>query len=173
MPDFIPAAFLILFSALVIVAALHDLVSFTIPNWISVALVVAFVPAVWVAGLPVAAIGVHLAVGLAAFAVAVAMFALRWIGGGDAKLLAAVALWIGLPALGTFALATAVAGGALALVLLAVRKDWVRAHAGTPPAWAQRLMQPDGPAPYGVAIAFGSLFALPATDILAAVQGSL
>jgi prepilin peptidase CpaA len=171
--NLLQAAFLTVFPALVIVAALRDLTSFTIPNWISAGLAVAFLPAALLAGLPGSALGMHALIGLIGFAAAIAMFAFGWIGGGDAKLFAASALWLGWPAAGAFALITGLAGGALAVGLLGVRTDWVRAHAPAVPGWAQRLMEPNGPAPYGVAIACGALAAFPASDLITAFQGSL
>src|ERR1700734_304364 len=84
------------FAALVIVAAVKDLSSFTIPNWISVALALGFAPAALIVGASLPDIGVSLAVGLGVFLLAAGMFALGWIGGGDAKLMAASALWVGL-----------------------------------------------------------------------------
>ena len=166
--NLLQAACLIVFPALVIIAALRDLTTFIIPNWISAALALAFLPAAFAAGLTMNGLGLHLAVGMAGFAAAVAMFALGWIGGGDAKLFAASALWLGWPAAGAFALVTGLAGGALAVGLLAMRSDWVRAHVTAAPGWANRLMEPGGPAPYGVAIACGALFAFPACDLMTA-----
>jgi len=149
----------ILFGGLVIVAALTDLVTFTIPNWISVALAVAFAPAAFAAHVSLPDIGISLAVGLAVLAAAAGMFALGWVGGGDAKLMTAAALWLGLKGLVPFLIFTALAGGALAVALLGLRSAWLRpiAHAG--PNWARRLATPGESAPYGVAIAAGALAA--------------
>ena len=97
--------------ALLVVAALRDLISFTIPNWISLSLVAAFPVVALVAGLPLTDIGVHALVGAAALVVGVGLFALGWVGGGDAKLLGAAALWLGWPGVGPFLVATALAGG--------------------------------------------------------------
>ena len=73
------------------------------------------------------AIGAHLLIGFGALAVGIGMFALRWIGGGDAKLFAAAALWLGAPAALSYVVMTGMAGGAaLALILsstLATRAD--------------------------------------------------
>ena len=74
--------------------------------------------------------------------VGAAMFALGWIGGGDAKLLASAALWVGLRGLAPFAIYTALAGGLLALGLVALRSDWLRPLAAAGPAWARRLATP-------------------------------
>ena len=158
-PDLIKTLVLLLFAALVIAAAVKDLESFTIPNWISIALALAFAPAALLTGASLGVIGISLAVGLAVLVLAVGMFALGWIGGGDAKLMAAASLWLGLKGLAPFVIYTALAGGALALILLALRSAWLRpiAHAG--PVWARRLATPGEAAPYGVAIAIGALAA--------------
>ncbi|HUZ13280.1 MAG TPA: prepilin peptidase [Caulobacteraceae bacterium] len=147
------------FAALVIVAALKDLTTFTIPNWISAALVLAFAPAALVARAPLAEIGLDVALAIAVFALAAAMFALGWVGGGDAKLMAAASLWLGLKGLAPFALFTGLAGGVLALGLLALRTAWLRPIAEAGPAWTRRLATPGESAPYGVAIALGALAA--------------
>jgi prepilin peptidase CpaA len=150
------------FALLVIIAALKDLSSFTIPNWISVSLAAAFIPAALLAHPSLsqfAHIGVNFAVGLGVLVLAAVMFALGWIGGGDAKLMAAAALWLGLGGLLPFLLYTGLAGGALALGLMALRSTWIRPIAAGGPAWTQRLATPGEAAPYGVAIAIGALAA--------------
>lgn len=154
------------FPALVAVAALRDATSYTIPNWISVALIGAFVLAAPVVGLSPAAVGLHAAVGAAGLVAAVVMFALGWIGGGDAKLFAAAALWLGWPAAGTFAVMTGMAGGGLALFLLGLRSAYFRPYVVTAPAWIGRLAEPGENVPYGLAIAVGALIAAPASDMM-------
>ena len=156
-----------IFPAMVIVAALKDITSFTIPNWISAVLILAFLPAAFAQGLPLGLIGVHLAVGLACLVAGMGMFAVGWIGGGDAKLFAAAGLWLGLQAIAPFVLVTALAGGLLAVFLINLRADWVRGVMPTGPGWVERLREPKGNAPYGVAIAFGALFAFPQAALFA------
>jgi prepilin peptidase CpaA len=158
------------FPLLVLAAALMDATTFLIPNRLSLALVVAFAPAALLVGLSPAAIGVCLIVGLAALLVGVAMFAAGWIGGGDAKLFAAAALWLGWPAVGSLLVWTTLAGGALALGLLAARKATWPVLASRGPPWVGRLLEPKGDVPYGVAIAFGALAAFPASAICQAVS---
>jgi prepilin peptidase CpaA len=153
------------FPAGVIAAALTDATSYTIPNRLSAFLALAYVPAALATGVPPLAFAVSLGVGVAGLAAGIAMFALRWIGGGDAKLLAACALWLGLGAITPFLLWTAVAGGALAVGLMALRKLPLPLEA-LGPAWFGRLMKPGGEVPYGVAIAVGALAALPHAAIL-------
>ena len=158
-PDLIKSLVLGAFAVLVIAAALKDLSSFTIPNWISITLALAFAPAALLLGASLGAIGVSLAVGAGVLVLAAGMFAMGWIGGGDAKLMAAAALWVGLRGLAPFALYTALAGGALALGLVALRSTWIRPLAAVGPQWARRLATPGEAAPYGVAIAVGALAA--------------
>jgi prepilin peptidase CpaA len=157
---------LVIFPALVIVAALHDATSYTIPNWIPLSLVAAFPVTALVLGLPLQAIEQQAAIGVAALVVGMGMFAARWIGGGDAKLFAAAVLWIGWPATVTFLGMTGLAGGALAVGLLGLRSGFVRPYMPSGPAWLARLVEPGQNVPYGVAIAVGALVAFPASTLI-------
>lgn len=155
--------------ALAILAALSDATTYTIPNRLNAALALAFVPAALVVGLGLPTIGLCLLIGAGALILGVGMFALGWIGGGDAKLLAACALWIGAPGLLPFLTWTALAGGLLAVILLQLRRR--PSLAGLPgPAWAMRLIRPGESVPYGVAIAIGALVAFPASVLVRAIQ---
>ncbi len=149
------------FPALVLIGGLKDVTSFTIPNWISLALIAAFFPAALIAGVGLSQIGLAALIGVFALFAAMGMFAMGWIGGGDAKLFAAAALWLGFPAAINFVLITGLAGGVLALSLLGLRSMWLRPIAVRGPAWFSRLALPGGDVPYGVAIAFGALAAFP------------
>ena len=110
--------------------------------------------------------GLHLAIAVAALLAGMIMFALRWIGGGDAKLFAAAALWLGWPALMTYLAVTGLAGGALAVGLLGLRSPLLRGYVVNGPAWFSRLAEPDENVPYGVAIAVGALVAFPASTLM-------
>lgn len=165
------AALALVFPALVITAALRDATSYTIPNWISLALIAAFPPAALSLELPLAQVGLHLGLGGAALILGMIMFALRWIGGGDAKLFAAAALWLGWPAAATYGVMTAVAGGALALTLIVLRSGYLRPYVVTGPAWFSRLAEPGENVPYGVAIAVGALMAFPASPFMKPLTG--
>ena len=165
------AALLTLFPALVIIAALTDATSFTIPNRISLLLLAAYVPASLMLGRPLSDMGLDLAVGVAALAAGMAMFAAGWIGGGDAKLFAACGLWLGLRGAAPFLLITALAGGGLAVVLLNARSASLRTYFTGAPAWLARLTTPGGDVPYGVAIAAGALAAFPQSGLVAAFHG--
>ena len=154
-------AVLMAFPILVIAAGVKDVTSYTIPNWIPLALLASFPVAAIVLGLPFAALGLQLAVGAAALLLGVAMFAAGWIGGGDAKLFAAAGLWLGWPAALPYVACTGLAGGALAVILLGLRSAAVRPFVPSGPAWLTRLVEPGENVPYGLAIAVGALVAFP------------
>ncbi|MGZ6014689.1 MAG: A24 family peptidase, partial [Phenylobacterium sp.] len=154
MSSYVPSVLLLaLFPAAVIVAAFKDATSFTIPNWIPGLMVVLFFPTALIAHLSLPALATCLAVGVVGLLAGMALFALNWCGGGDAKLLATCLLWLGLPAAPTFLLATGVAGGVLALGLISARKGLIGAYAASGPAWLGRLLTPGADLPYGLAIA--------------------
>ncbi|MND79938.1 Type IV leader peptidase family protein [compost metagenome] len=155
---------------LVIIAGLHDLITMKIPNWISGLLILGFFPAAFALGLPLSVVGLSVGLAVAALFVGAGMFALRWLGGGDAKLMAAVMLWLGLPGALPFLLFTAMAGGGLCLVLITARAH-LQLYAVTGPAWVGRLLAPKGDIPYGVAIAVGALLAYPAGPLARAFIG--
>jgi prepilin peptidase CpaA len=161
---------LFLFPTLVIVAALRDATSMTIPNWISLALVGAYPIAALALGLPLGVVGVSAALGVGALALGVAMFALRWIGGGDAKLFAASTLWLGLSGAAPFLLWTALAGGVLAAALLGARRMVALSGFPVRQAWIGRLLAPEGDIPYGIAIAAGALAAFPEAALMQAFR---
>ena len=164
-------ALLLIFPAMVVAGGLRDLTSFTIPNWISAVLVFAFIPAALACGLAPGAIGAHFGVFALALLAGMGMFALRWIGGGDAKLFAAAALWLGWPASLSYLMVTAMAGGGLALALISLRSPFLRPYVLGGPAWSRRLAEPDESVPYGVAIAIGALIAFPASPLMQALGG--
>ncbi len=165
------AALLIVFPAVMIFAALTDATSFTIPNRLSVILLIAFVPTALALGRPAGEIGLDVAVGALALLAGMAMFAAGWIGGGDAKLFAVAGLWLGWPAITNFLMITALAGGGLAVILLNARSAYVRTHLAGAPVWLARLTTPGADVPYGVAIAVGALAAYPQTAMMLGFHG--
>ncbi|MDO8297987.1 MAG: prepilin peptidase [Caulobacter sp.] len=171
MPHLLQTLLLFVFPALVVIGAMRDAVSFTIPNWISVALAAAFLPAALLMGAGPAQIGLACLIGLGALIAGMGMFAVGWIGGGDAKLFAAAGLWMGLGGLLPYLLVTALAGGALAVTLLALRSVWLRPIAARGPGWFGRLATPGENVPYGIAIAFGALAAFPESLLTTLFRG--
>lgn len=152
------------FPLLLLYAAWHDVSTMWIPNWVSIVLAAAFVPAAAVAGFSMELIGMHLAFGGAVMLLCAALFYLGVFGGGDAKVIAAASLWIGFNAVAPFVFWMALAGGALALVLIVLRRLRLKPTG----EWMKRLLSPEEGAPYAVAIAAGALIAAPASPLLAA-----
>lgn len=152
------------FPAVVIIAALRDATTMTIPNWLCLTGAALFLPAALVAHLSLPGAGLSLACGVGFLIVGMVMFALRWIGGGDAKLLAVCALWMGWPQVMTFLFWTAISGGGLAVVLIGSRRIAALGPAFGP-RWLNRLLQPDGDIPYGIAIAIGAMIAYPQSPV--------
>jgi len=150
---------LAVFASLLLYAACSDIARMIIPNWVSIALGAAFPPAALAAGLPLGEIGMHLLFGAAVLAVGFFLFAANIFGGGDAKLLAATAVWTGFAAFWPFLFWTATAGGVLALALLAARQFVKQAE--THPPFVNHLLQKQSGIPYGVAIMCGGLMAIP------------
>lgn len=170
--DLVALPLLSLLPAMAVVAGLHDLTTMKIPNWISLVLLAGFLPAALAAGLAPMSIGAHLGVGLAVLAVGAGLFALNWIGGGDAKFAAAASLWMGAGGAPMFLIWTALIGGLFCLVLMSARAYAPRyVHAGTP-GWIADLMRPKGDIPYGVAIAAGALLAYPNSPLVQGFVGA-
>ncbi len=160
----IHVATMTLFPALMLFAAISDLLTMTISNRISVALVLVFVPLAFFTGVAPAVIGIHLACGAGVLLLTFTLFACGWIGGGDAKLAAATAVWMGWGALADYGLQAAMFGGALTLLVLLYRK-WPMPLWGLRHEWMARLHDPKVGVPYGIALAGAGLLVYPGTSL--------
>ncbi|MCZ7596436.1 MAG: prepilin peptidase [Hyphomicrobium sp.] len=154
---------LFVFPFVMLYAATMDVLTMRISNSVSIGLAAAFFVVALIAGLPAQQMLLHAAVGAVVLLANMLLFQLRLVGGGDAKLLAAAALWIGYEQLIPFVVYVTIFGGVLALLLLAYR----RAPAGALPLpeWASRLHNREEGMPYGVAIAAGALVVYPMTSL--------
>jgi prepilin peptidase CpaA len=150
--------------ALLAAAAGWDLASYTIPNVLSLALAGAFVVFAFITGMMPGTIGMHFLAGALALAVGFTLFALGYVGGGDAKLFGAIVLWFGFRNLLDFAFLVSLFGGGLALLLLSLRR-WPLPAALMGQSWLVRLHDSRSGIPYGIALAAGALILLPHTDI--------
>ena len=159
---------LLIFTAALLLAALWDVSTLTIPNLLTASLAIAFFGAAPLSGMPLDVMGGHILLGLVGLVVGMGLFAGGLIGGGDAKLLAAASLWIGWSELGVFLIWTALAGGALAILMDSFRR--VPFPAST--KWLMRLHNPEQGIPYGVAIAVGGFVAIPETIWLSLAAGT-
>ena len=135
-------------ASLLLAAAWCDLKSRNIPNGLNLAIALLAIPFWWVSGLAFwPEMAMQAAVALLVFALFAAAFAIGAMGGGDVKMIGALALWL-VPAQQVLVLLVimSLAGGALTAVMLVRR----------------RLARREEPieVPYGVAIAFGGLWLL-------------
>ena len=152
----------LVFPAIMAFAAAMDLLTMRISNRISIALAASFFVAALFAGLPLHDVLSHIGAGAVVLVAAMLLFALGGFGGGDGKLLAAGALWIGFEGLLMFLLFVALAGGALAVAILFYRR--IPAIEALPvPEWALNLHKQGTGIPYGIAIAAGALLIYPDT----------
>lgn len=157
-------ALLLFFPALMAFAACSDLLTMTIPNRVSILLVAGFLAFALFLGLPWPVIGWHLLAGLMVLSITFSMFAMGWIGGGDAKLAAATGVWFGFGTLLEYSLVASVLGGGLTLAILHGRAYMLPGFAQGW-AWLQRLHDSRTGIPYGIALAAAALLVLPYTSI--------
>ena len=151
----------IIFSALALVAMATDIVSYKIPNWLVLALLFLFVATAF-AGMPRDAWQSHLIAGGGTLVVLAAFYALGWMGAGDAKLLAVMALWAGLAGLLAllFYVSLIALGGMLIILALrhllpwVAKRNWVR----LPQPLPRMLMNGEG-IPYAIGIGPGAILA--------------
>jgi len=160
---------LLLFPALMAFAAASDLFTMTISNRVSLALAAGFLVLAPLSGMGFHDILSHLGAGFSVLMVAFACFAMGWIGGGDAKIAAAAALWFGFGHLMNYLVYASLFGGALTLLLLQFRQ-WPLPYAFAGQTWLLRLHAKDSGIPYGIALAIGALMIYPETDWIKAVD---
>jgi len=157
---------LMLFPALMAFAASSYLLTMTISNRVSLLLAGRFFALAVCSGMGTTEILLHLGAGAVVLAMAFGFFARGWIGGGDAKLAAATALWLGFDHLLPYVIYASVFGGALTILLLQFRLAplpiWLASE-----DWVQRLHGKEGGVPYGIALAAAALAIYPDTPWMA------
>lgn len=163
-------ALLVTFPALMAWAAASDLLTMTIPNRLTLGLVASFVIFALAARLPPYEVMMCVGAGAVVLVACFGMFAMGWMGGGDAKLAAATALWLGFTPLLDYLVVAAIAGGGLTLGLLWMRAFPLPAFSiGWP--WLVRLHDKRTGIPYGIALAGAALVVYPQSPIWAAALG--
>lgn len=147
---------LFIFPVAMAIAASSDLLTMRISNKLVLLLTAAFFIVAVSINLPMQQFAMHVLCALIVLAVAFGMFALRWIGGGDAKLAAATTLWLGFGTTLPYLAYTALLGGVLTLLVLVLR--------GLPLApflakmgWLARLHNKRSGIPYGIAMAVAGI----------------
>ena len=160
---------LLLFPALMAFAAASDLLTMTISNRVSLVLAAAFLLLALLSGMAPYDILIHVGAGAAVLVVGFFCFAMGWMGGGDAKVAAAAALWFGFAHLLNYLVYASLFGGALTLLLLQFRQ-WPLPYplAGKP--WLIKLHAKESGIPYGIALAIGALMVYPETEWIKAVD---
>jgi prepilin peptidase CpaA len=140
-------ALLAILAALLLTAAATDLKSRTIANGLNLAVALLAPAWWWASGLPLwPDAALQLALGVIVFALFATMFAFGWMGGGDVKLLAALALWLPVIPLIKMLFLMSVLGGALTIAVVAAHKI--------------RKLKTNPEVPYGVAIACAGLWVI-------------
>ena len=143
----LPDIFGIILAVLLLMAAWTDIRSRTISNEINAAIALFSIAFWWVVGEPLwPDVALRVGIALLIFVAFALLFLLRMMGGGDVKMIAALALWLPLQALMPMLSVMALTGGVIAVFLL-VRHRW-RPNADKPEL------------PYGVAIALGGLWVI-------------
>jgi prepilin peptidase CpaA len=160
---------LLLFPALMAFAAASDLFTMTISNRVSLALAGSFLMLAALSGMAPMEILSHLGAGALVLSVAFFCFAMGWVGGGDAKIAAAAALWFGFAHLLNYLIYASLFGGALTVLLLQFRQ-WPLPYALAGQTWLLRLHAKDSGIPYGIALASGALMVYPDTDWVKAID---
>ncbi|MBB2971968.1 prepilin peptidase [Mesorhizobium sp. RMAD-H1] len=169
----IEAAILIVFPFAMAFAAVSDLLSMTIQNRVSLILVGAFALLAPLTGMAWDVYAMHFVAGLAVLTVTFGLFAVRAMGGGDAKLMAATAVWFGWDIhLVTYLATASVLGGMLTLAILAYRRSPVAVVAGRF-EFMRRLAQHDIGIPYGIALGATGLLTFPQSALGAWVLARL
>jgi prepilin peptidase CpaA len=165
-----------LLPVLMIVAALSDLLSFRIPNWLTALTAALFFPMALATGMPLAEFGWHLLAGVLLFFAGYVLFSIGLFGGGDAKLMAAAGLWFGTAHTLPFIVMTVLAGGVLAAgvalwALIVALADMQGANSQRGYAAIARNIKPK--LPYGFAFAVGAILAYPQTWWMTAAQATV
>ncbi len=159
------AIIFVVFPFCMVFAAISDMMSMTIANRVSIILVATFVAVAPLTGMDWSLYFWHLLAGLLVLVVTFGLFAAGGMGGGDAKLITATAVWVGfnINLLQYFVYAT-LFGGALAVAILLYRKSPLSVYTGhlLP---LRNLADADTGIPYGMALAAGAMIVFPSTPL--------
>lgn len=165
------AIIFVVFPLCLAVAACSDFLTMLIPNRVSAILLISFIVVAPLTGLGLQEIAMHFAAGLIVFSVCFALFAFNLMGGGDAKLLTASAVWFGLTfSLLEYLIYVSFFGGLLTLAILSIRSH-------TNVILASGLPVPDHimtakKVPYGIAIGIAAFAAYPSSPLMLAALGN-
>ena len=147
---------LLLFPLVMALAASSDLLTMRISNKLVLFLAAAFCVVAIAIDMPLQQFAMHVTCALVVLAVAFGLFALRWVGGGDAKLAAATTLWLGFGLTLPYLVYAALLGGVLTLLILVLRRMPLTPFLARD-RWLERLHDRKSGVPYGVALAIAGL----------------
>jgi prepilin peptidase CpaA len=168
----VEAAILVIFPLCMAMAACSDLLTMTIPNRLSVLLIASFILIAPLLGLSLSTLLLHFGAGAIVFAACFTLFAFGIMGGGDAKILTASAIWFGWnESLVVYLLWVSVFGGLLSLILVSMRSqhNLILAY-GIP---MPQTMLHKKKVPYGIAIGAAAFMAYPSAPIMQTAFGFL
>jgi len=154
---------LTLFPATMAFAASSDLFTMTIANRVSLILIGGFGLLGVMTGMSANDMLLHVGAGASVLVVGFTLFSFGWIGGGDAKLAAATALWFGFNHLFDYLIYSSILGGVLTLLLIQFRM-FPLPHVLAGRDWIERLHRRGGGIPYGIALAAAALLVYPHTE---------
>jgi len=161
---------LLFFPLAMAIAASTDLLTMRISNKLVLLLVAGFVVLALAVNMPLQQFAMHVACAVLVLVAAFTLFALGWIGGGDAKLAAATTLWLGFGLTLPYLVYAGLAGGVLTLVILMLRRipltPFIARH-----AWLERLHDAKSGIPYGIALAAAGLMTYSNTAIFERLSG--
>jgi prepilin peptidase CpaA len=155
---------LLIFPLLMAYAASSDLLTMRISNYLVLGMVVAFAIVAMLSAMPLDQFGLHFACAAVVLVGAFAFFSFGWIGGGDAKFAAATALWLGFGVTLPYLVYSALLGGALTLIILALRRVPLTPMIARV-TWLDRLHNQKAGIPYGIALAAAGLITYSQTTI--------
>ncbi|MBO6900595.1 MAG: prepilin peptidase [Rhizobiaceae bacterium] len=160
------ASIFVIFPFCMLFAAVSDMISMTIANRVSVILIAAFAIIAPMTGMDWATYGWHFAAGATVLAVTFTVFAIGGMGGGDAKLLTATAVWMGFNiTLLQYLVLGAMLGGALTLLILLFRNSPMAAYSSSN-IFLRHFADEKAGIPYGVALGIAGLMIYPETELV-------
>ncbi|MEO0326960.1 MAG: prepilin peptidase [Pseudomonadota bacterium] len=150
------------FPFLMIYAASSDLFSMTIPNFVSGALITGFIVAAYLVGFDWNTIMWHWIVFFMVLFAGFTLFSFGVMGGGDAKLAAATALWFGTGHVVEYIYMVSILGAVLTIGIIIFRGQMLPMRVSGID-WVARIHAPKNGIPYGIALGTGALMVYPKT----------
>lgn len=160
------ALIFVVFPFCMVYAAVSDMMSMTIANRVPLLLLGVFAVVAPLTGMDWVTYGWHFAAGFVVLLVTFGLFALGGMGGGDAKLLAATAVWMGFGfPLMAYILTSAVLGGMLTLAILSYRGSAIATFTSQN-MFLRHFSDDKAGVPYGIALGLGGLITFPDSALM-------